>query len=237
MYISNRLSLSSTGDVSFSDIPSDKCIPEGFPLIINLCRFVLYIKQTSNKDPYLVKLFHTSQNIGSADIGSTRHLPPGSLHTLCAGGRIWQRIWLLYKLKLFVYDIFCEEYLQPSLCCKYAKKTDYYVPLNNSEFLSIHARSFDMFWNKGCTQSLAVSYKQCVVPILSTRASDFSQVIILCAETVVFQQNTMAADASGRYFNKDMLSSSIKVSMMNIRRSHYRPIFIMEIPYLERRFL
>ena len=45
------------------------------------------------------------------------------------------------------------------------------VPMNNYELLNIQACSFLMFRNRGCTQSLVVSCKYWVVPLISTRAS------------------------------------------------------------------
>ena len=53
---------------------------------------------------------------GFGDNGSTHCWPPGSLHTLAAGGHIEQRGCILYGLKFFALNIFWEECLQPSLC-------------------------------------------------------------------------------------------------------------------------
>ena len=45
----------------------------------------------------------------------SRYWPPGLLHTLGAAGQIYQREFLC-GFKFFALNIFCEEYLQPSLC-------------------------------------------------------------------------------------------------------------------------
>ena len=47
------------------------------------------------------------------------------------------------------------------------------VPVNNYELLNIQACSFNMFWNMGSTQSLMVSCKYWVVPLMSIRVSDY----------------------------------------------------------------
>ena len=51
--------------------------------------------------------------------------------------------------------------------------------MNNYELLNIETGSFLMFWNRGYTQSLVVSCKYWVVPLISTRVSGFGQVILL----------------------------------------------------------
>ena len=51
------------------------------------------------------------------------------------------------------------------------------VSMNNYELLNIQACSFLMFWNGGCTQSLVVSCKYWVVPLISTRVSGYSQIL------------------------------------------------------------
>ena len=53
------------------------------------------------------------------------------------------------------------------------------VPMNDYKHLSIQACSFDIFWNRGCTQSLVVSCKYWVGPLISTRVPGYSQVILL----------------------------------------------------------
>ena len=59
------------------------------------------------------------------------------------------------------------------------KKTVNDVPMNNYELLNIQARQFIVFWDKGCTQSIVVSRKYWVVPLISTKVSGYSQVILL----------------------------------------------------------
>ena len=54
-----------------------------------------------------------------------------------------------------------------------------YVPINNHELLNIQACSFHVVWNWGYTQSLVVSCKYWVVPLVSTRVSGYSQIILL----------------------------------------------------------
>ena len=54
------------------------------------------------------------------------------------------------------------------------------VPVDDYELLNIHACSFHIVWCTGWTQSLVVRCKYWVVPIVSTRASDYSQVILFC---------------------------------------------------------
>ena len=52
-------------------------------------------------------------------------------------------------------------------CCKYAKKSSVQdVPINNYELLNTRADSFVMFWNRGCTQSVVVSCKYWVAPLI-----------------------------------------------------------------------
>ena len=53
------------------------------------------------------------------------------------------------------------------------------VPINNYELLNIETCSFHMVWNRDCPQSLVVSYKYWAVPLVSTRTSGYSQVILL----------------------------------------------------------
>ena len=55
------------------------------------------------------------------------------------------------------------------------------LPINSYEFLNIQACSFRVFWNKGCTQSLVVSWKLWAVPLICTRVSGYSQVILLAS--------------------------------------------------------
>ena len=56
------------------------------------------------------------------------------------------------------------------------------VPINNYELLNIETCSFHVVWNRGCPQSLVVSCKYWVVPLVSTRISGYSQVILLDPE-------------------------------------------------------
>ena len=96
--------------------------------------------------------------------------PPGLLHTLGAGNK---------GIGFFVKSTYSQVY---AWCCNYAKNyTVKDMPINNHDHLNIHACSFNMFWNKGCTQSLVVSckYMYWVVPLISTRVSGYSQVIPL----------------------------------------------------------
>ena len=64
-------------------------------------------------------------------------------------------------------------------CCKYHKKDSVKgVPINNNHgLLNLHACSFYALWNRDCTQSLVVSCKYWIVPLVSTRVSGYSQVI------------------------------------------------------------
>ena len=57
--------------------------------------------------------------------------------------------------------------------------------MNNHELLNIHTWSFLMFWNRGCTQALVVSWKHWVVPLSPTRVSGYSQVILLNPNVVL----------------------------------------------------
>ena len=83
-------------------------------------------------------------------------------------------------IKLFALNIFCEEYLQTSLCLMLQTCLNFLLskvfPRNNFELLNIQACSFLMFWNRGCTQSLVVSCKYWVVPLIYTRVSCYSHV-------------------------------------------------------------
>ena len=62
--------------------------------------------------------------------------------------------------------------------CKYAKITVIGVPINNYELLNMQAYSLFKFWNRSCTQSLVVSSKNSVVPLISTRVPGYTQVIL-----------------------------------------------------------
>ena len=65
-------------------------------------------------------------------------------------------------------------------CCKYAKKNPVKdMPINNQELLKLQDCSFQVFWNRGCTQSLVASCKYWIVHLISTRCSGYSQVILL----------------------------------------------------------
>ena len=79
-------------------------------------------------------------------------------------------IGFLYGLKLFALNIFCKEYLQPSLCLMlqicFKKSTGKDVQINNYEFLNIHTCSFNLFWNRDCTHSLLMSCKFWVVLLI-----------------------------------------------------------------------
>ena len=85
--------------------------------------------------------------------------------------------------ELFALSIYCEKYLQPSLCLillisqKITRVKD--VPTNKYELPNIQDCSLIMFWNGNCAQSLVVSCKWWVVPLISTRVSDYIQVILL----------------------------------------------------------
>ena len=120
----------------------------------------------------------------SSNNGSACYWPPGLLHTLGAGGHvIEQKDWFLHGVKFFALNIFwrtCTYNQVYVWCCKHAKNiTVKDVTINNYELLNIQACSFLMFWNRGCTQSLVVSCKYWVVPLISTRVSGKSQVILL----------------------------------------------------------
>ena len=63
-------------------------------------------------------------------------------------------------------------------CCNYAKKLSIKdVPINNYEILNRQACS--CFWNMSCTQSLVVSCKYWVIPLISTWVPGCSQVMLL----------------------------------------------------------
>ena len=120
--------------------------------------------------------------IGSNDNGSNSYWPPGSLHTLGAGVHIKQNDWLFMWIKILriryilwivltTKSMFDVENMQK-------KDTVNGMPINNHELLNIQACSFHVFWNTGCTQSLVVSCKYWVVPLISTRVSGYSQVIL-----------------------------------------------------------
>ena len=70
-----------------------------------------------------------------------------------------------------------------------------YVPMNNYmfELLNIRACSFIMFRNLGCSQSLVVSCKYWVVPLIFTRVSGYSRVILLESSRNVSEINPWAA--------------------------------------------
>ena len=50
---------------------------------------------------------------------------------------------------------------------------------NDYEFLNTQACSFNEFWNRGCTHSLVASHRYWVVPLISTRFSGYSHIILL----------------------------------------------------------
>ena len=125
--------------------------------------------------------FTYTEAIGSSDNGSPNYWPTRSLHTLGAGAHFQQRNCLFMWIK-----ILCIEYMlwrilttKSVWCCKYAKNiTVKYMPMNNHELLNTHACSFHVFWNMGCTQSLLFSCNR-IVPLISTRFSGHSQVILM----------------------------------------------------------
>ena len=53
------------------------------------------------------------------------------------------------------------------------------MPTKNYELLNIQVCSPDVFWNRGRTQSLVVNCRYWVVPLISTRDSGYSHVILL----------------------------------------------------------
>ena len=54
------------------------------------------------------------------------------------------------------------------------------VPVSNYQLLDVQASSLIVFWNRGCTQSLMTNCNYWVlVPLISTRVSGYSQVILL----------------------------------------------------------
>ena len=53
------------------------------------------------------------------------------------------------------------------------------MPINNYDLLNIQACSFNVFWNSSRTQTLLVSCRYWVVPLISTRVSGYSHVILL----------------------------------------------------------
>ena len=53
------------------------------------------------------------------------------------------------------------------------------MSINNYELLNKQARPFIVFWNMGCTQSLLVNFKYWIVPLISSRVSGYSHVILL----------------------------------------------------------
>ena len=59
------------------------------------------------------------------------------------------------------------------------RKTVKDVPTNNYELLNIKACSFKVFGNLVSTQSLVVSCKYWLIPLISTRVSGYCQAILL----------------------------------------------------------
>ena len=66
-------------------------------------------------------------------------------------------------------------------CCKYEKKMVKEVPINNHELLNIQACSFNVLRNRGHTQSLVVSWRYWIFPLISTRVSGYRHVILFIA--------------------------------------------------------
>ena len=75
------------------------------------------------------------------------------------------------------------------------------VPINNCELLNTQACSFDMFWNKGCTQSLVVSCIYWVVPLISNRASGYSEVILLDIKEQTYYQTLIQSIKINNAYN------------------------------------
>ena len=122
-------------------------------------------------------------SIGFSDNGSARYLTPGLRYTLGAGGHIWQRDWRFMWIKILCIELILWRLLTTKSMFHVAiilkKITVKNVPINDCEHLNIQACLFNMFWNKRCTQCLAVSCKYWVVPLMSNRVSGYSQVILL----------------------------------------------------------
>ena len=85
----------------------------------------------------------------------------------------------------FALYVFCKEqttYNQGYVsCCKFVKElTAKHVFMNDYMYVPLNAQdcSFLMFWNRGCTQTLVVSRKYWVLPLMSTKVSGYSQVIL-----------------------------------------------------------
>ena len=65
------------------------------------------------------------------------------------------------------------------------------MTIYDSDFPNLQACSSNMFWNRGCTQSLVVRCKYWVVPLISTRVPGYSQVIRLGVLTVLHPQRNL----------------------------------------------
>ena len=101
-------------------------------------------------------------------------------------------------------------------CCKYAKNTVKDVPMNYYELLNLQACSFLMFWNSGCTQSPVVSCKYWVVPLISTRVSGYSHVMLFitklsltCINFVHIPHNSCAVVACAKFWSDCLVKSWI----------------------------
>ena len=129
----------------------------GLMAMLSLWRKFLYLERPGpgrNSDD-MVSSWDQSINFtgtvcGFSSNGSASYWPPGSLHTLWVGARIWQRDWLFMWI-----NIFCVKYILWTIhvtkfmfdvanmlknyCQRYANK--------NHELLKIHACSFNVFWN------------------------------------------------------------------------------------------
>ena len=86
-------------------------------------------------------------------------------------------------------------------------------PMNNYELLNIQAWSFHVVWNRDCAQSLVASCKCWVVPLVSTRVSGYSQVII-------FWQ-TIAADRLSCNFEPFLSDCSVWVKVTAVKKIWY----------------
>ena len=98
--------------------------------------------------------------------------------TLDAGGHIYQRDWLFKWIKTL-----CIEYILWRLLTiksmfdvanMLKRLTVKDVPINDCGFINIQAYSFNMFWNKGSTQSLVVS---CMYWVVSQYPLEFQAIV------------------------------------------------------------
>ena len=111
-------------------------------------------------------------------------------------------------------------------CCKYAKKlTVKDVPTKNYELLNIQACSPDLFWNSGHTQSRVVNCGYWVVPLMSTRDSGYSHVILLVFLAVfVVVDEPLACTVVQEYcFHWQLISVNNLLTLLTLYSVFYIP--------------